>query len=306
MGITLVLFLHFAAVASQRSRIALTKLVPRNAEEVEADDVVLEPNNLIEQSKDDSKCTKAGYSSHDIRQDEYDLKSWRDGNPYSYSVRSGVTNKIKPCKSASSNARGIYTSHLVPCTFQFFQIPKEQPDDLPFFVMSTACFDTSPMQNQPPFEDYIVRWPDECLTDFVRCYSLKRDEYILLRHMCAKKEPFKFPEGATHVSVNCTEDQKEKQEQIKKWEADRKEDNHEDFYLKQHNETLKQHRQSQRELHMVLFGALAICLMACCFGFCFTYRYVVKPYLTATLKRSRSDSELSSLKANADDSEKGK
>ena len=158
------------------------------------------------------KCAAAGYHSSTFDRDEYERA--RGINP--------VAVHRKKCKHASSNARGIYTSHLVPCTFQFFQISKEQPDDLHPLAMSTACFDTSPMQNQPPFEDYIVRWPDECLTDFVRCYSLKRDEHILLRYMCAKKEPFKFPEGATHVSVNCTEDQKEKQERIKKQEADRK------------------------------------------------------------------------------------
>jgi len=307
LGGTLLLILRFAAAAAQTSRTGLTNVVPRNAQEVShavvamADHLESQQDSMTEEIRDDPKCTAAGYYSLRFEQDEYDLRSWE--NTF---IHRGINTDAaykKSCKSASANARGTYTSHLVPCTFRFFQIPSEQPGDLSHLVTSTACFDTSPMQNLPEFNDYIVKWPDECLADFVRCYDLKRDEKILLRYIC-KNGDLKFPEGATHVSVNCTEDQKEKQERIKSREADRDDDPNDPF-LKHNKEALKQERDSKREFHMVVLAVVFLFLFAGCFGFCFTYRYVVKPFLAATLKRSRSDSELSSLKANvAVDSEK--
>jgi len=107
------------------------------------------------------KCVAAGYHSYVLERDEYERRR---------GVNLDVA-KTKKCKSASVNPRGSYTSHLVPCTFQFFQIPNEQPGDLNDHIMSTACFDTSPMQNVPEIEDYIVNWPDECVAgnDSFRC-----------------------------------------------------------------------------------------------------------------------------------------
>ena len=66
---------------------------------------------------------------------------------------------------------------------------------------------------------------------------------------------------------------------------------------------LKHQQDSQREFYGVILFALGVCLLAGGISLCCTYRYVIRPYLTHSLKRSRSDPELAGLK-NAPDTEK--
>jgi hypothetical protein len=232
------------------------------------------------------KCDAKGYYSHVFEQDQWETQNW---NPRDYDYGEKAL-KTTHCKSADVNARGFYTSHLAPCTFKFYSIEKDNAKDLDAFTMSTACQDAKPMEGHAEPEEYVVKWPDECVGDFSRCYLLDRDESILLRHMC--KYDWKFPEGATHVSVDCTEDKQKKQEMSKNGKTGLS-----DPYLKHQQE-------SQREFYAVILLVVGICLLAGGISLCCTYRYVIRPYLTHSMKRSRSDPELASLKKTSD-AEKG-
>lgn len=239
-------------------------------------------------SQRDSKCKEAGFSLYD---DQWELNHWGDQirNPMST-----VSMKNHSCKSASINARGTYNSHLVPCTFKFYQIEKETDGDLGPFTMSTACQDATPMKGNDEIEEYVVKWPDECVADFNRCYMIERDEKILLRHIC--RYEWTLPEGATHVSVDCTADKEEKEERLKKKNKDDR---------KPFNPPIVEHKydyqKQRREYYAVQLFAIGFVLLVVCASLFCTYQYAVKPYLIMTadmmmnMKRSKSDSELNSL-----------
>jgi len=239
--------------------------------------------------EEDPKCRAAGFYSHSFEEDKYELERWQ--NEYRHDPLFATPSST--CKSATVNARGVYTSHLVPCTFQFHHSEIDE-NDLSPFVMSEACtLPTSIAPHNEPIESYVVRWPDECVADFSRCYILQRDKKILARHMC--KYDWKYPEGATHVSVDCTADKKEKKKRI----DNPSEQNINDPYMKQ---VWQQEERKRHELYAVLFAALLLCL---CAGFCFfgcAHRHVIQPYF-ATIKKSRSDPELKRLAEQ--DTEKG-
>jgi hypothetical protein len=54
-------------------------------------------------------------------------------------------------------------------------------------------------------KEYVTEWPDECVGDFRRCYSLEHHQSLLLDFLCLK-DYWHVPEGTTHMSVDCTED----------------------------------------------------------------------------------------------------
>ena len=57
-------------------------------------------------------------------------------------------------------------------------------------------------------QDYVHNWPDECVGDFRRCYSVKRDEKIFSARFCHKH--WTIPDGVTHIGVDCSADKKAK------------------------------------------------------------------------------------------------
>lgn len=232
------------------------------------------------------KCQDEGYYPRMKREESYELNEFYPSN---------VGLKKTPCSSPSVNARGFYTSHLVPCTFQFYQISKNKEEDLKLAnALSTVCFDnnTSPMEKVQASEYYIVKWEDECVGDFARCYQVERDEQILLKQICVYG--LVIPPGATHVTVDCTKDKLEKEKKIAE-KKEKGEDEYADPYTKlQH----KHEKETKREFYMFILVLVGTCLFAVCCSCCFTFRYIIQPYLmTAMMKRSRSETEFSRLNA---------
>jgi hypothetical protein len=210
-------------------------------------------------------------------EDSYRLESWDRFNSRDQRLTDA-------CKSATVNAHGIYTSNLKPCMIHFHQI---EDDTTSSPLLSSACSDSNVMKennNTLDLLDYVIKWPDQCVGDFQRCYSTSRDEAILLRHFCKTSHKFDLLKGATHVSVDCTADKAEKQQKIK----------NKDFDNDELDPFMANLRKSQRELYAFIAGIILVILA---FGFCCmccAYKYGVRPYL-ATIKRTKSDPELVTL-----------
>jgi hypothetical protein len=106
------------------------------------------------------------------------------------------------CTSQTSNARGRYTSTVAPCTFQFHKADEPQRElDLIQFHTSDLCSEDNAFLT---VREYVSEWPDECVGDFQRCYSLEHHRSVVWDLFCAKD--WEVPEGTTHVSVDCSQD----------------------------------------------------------------------------------------------------
>ena len=165
----------------------------------------------------------------------------------------------QPCSDPLSNARGQYTSTLAPCVVKFHNanIQREgrqtttasssNPDGGQNAVIDEAEFieyRTSDLCNDDnvivQIHEYVQAWPDECVGDFDRCYSLQHHFSLLCDFLCERQEDgystitggggaglfpspnqqqqspaspsfsyrphWELPEGTTHVSVTCTRD----------------------------------------------------------------------------------------------------
>jgi hypothetical protein len=106
------------------------------------------------------------------------------------------------CKTKTSNARGRYTSTVAPCTLQFHKADESQRElDLIQFHTSDLCSEDNAFLT---VREYVSEWPDECVGDFQRCYSLEHHRPVVWDFLCAKD--WEVPEGTTHVSVDCSKD----------------------------------------------------------------------------------------------------
>jgi hypothetical protein len=252
----------------------------------------------------DAKCIANGYNQYmfanevAFNHDNWDVQNLNANEKEKLlPANNNKKKKMSACKSPTSNTRGTYTSHLVPCTFQFHHVEKDdtRKSDL---TLSSACAKSNLVADHPdddPVEQYVALWPDECVGDYMRCYSVTTDQKILLRHFCKESHKWdgSLPTGTTHVSVDCTADKEKKRERVAKDpNADRQ-----DAYFAQ----ALRHR---RELFMFVIAIVAICLCACFVCLFCSYRYGIQPYL-ATLKRSKSDPELKGLVRAATDSGNG-
>jgi hypothetical protein len=227
----------------------------------------------------------------------------------------------KTCPSKTSNPRGTYTSNLNACTFRFHHIEQEDRSDP--LSLSSACSEanrvsagdsgagshgTTPLPPPlPPVEQYVVGWPDECVGDYQRCYSIVQDEQILLRHLCKNYHKGEdLPFGTTHVSVDCTEDKSLKKEQLSKtaaWGISTSSIYNDPFMQQEQARERKQ----IHEMFEFIFAMVAICLIACfaCLFCC--YRFGFRPYLAALKRggrhnnRRRMDDELEGLAKEEED-----
>jgi hypothetical protein len=189
------------------------------------------------------------------------------------------------CPSRTSNAHGTYTSRG-NCYFKFHKIHN---DIVPANRMSVACSDDNLVEGSDALTTDLVRhpvsaWPDACVGDYSRCYRLDHDEEKLLQLICSKK--LEVPEGATHLSVDCSADKTNLKEMLQRGELD------EDLIA---------------IVAALVFAAFCLCLLfveraivavlaitACAFfSLCMflVHRYAFKPY-SSSLKRSRSDPDL--------------
>lgn len=106
------------------------------------------------------------------------------------------------CTTQTSNARGRYTSTVSPCNFEFHKAAEHQRElDLIRFHTSDLCTSENSFLT---VQDYVENFPDECVADFQRCYSLEHHRSIIWDFLCTKG--WDIPEGTTHVSVDCTRD----------------------------------------------------------------------------------------------------
>jgi len=87
------------------------------------------------------------------------------------------------CGDAGENPRGKYSAKLAPCIFHFHQVPPEDENpNLSPFRLSTACADDNLVGGKEAglyvntVKEYVKMWPDDCVGDFQRCYSIPRDE----------------------------------------------------------------------------------------------------------------------------------
>lgn len=106
------------------------------------------------------------------------------------------------CTTQTSNARGRYTSTVSPCTFEFHKAEEHQRElDLIRFHTSDLCTSENSFLT---VHEYVENFPDECVADFQRCYSLEHHRSVIWDFLCAKA--WDIPEGTTHVSVDCRRD----------------------------------------------------------------------------------------------------
>lgn len=106
-----------------------------------------------------------------------------------------------PCSTRTSNARGKYHTSKAPCVFQFHKSSRPEIK-LIDFQTSDLCSEDDAFLT---VKEYINEgWPDECVGDFQRCYSLQHHQAILQNFLC--RHNWQVPEGTTHMSVDCTED----------------------------------------------------------------------------------------------------
>jgi hypothetical protein len=104
------------------------------------------------------------------------------------------------CSTETSNARGYYTTTRAPCIFQFHKSESEDVELIDYRT-SDLCSDDNGFLT---VKEYVTEWPDECVGDFRRCYSLEHHQAIMFDFLCL--QDWKAPEGTTHMSVDCTED----------------------------------------------------------------------------------------------------
>jgi hypothetical protein len=272
---------------------------------LEEDDAISDPQT--------DKCAAVDiYAQFNYQQEDEMLEQW-DAQNLNQNQRAKLD---KTCPSKTSNPRGTYTSNLNACTFRFHHI--EQDDRTDPLSLSTACSETNRVSTAgagshgatptplPPVEQYVVGWPDECVGDYQRCYSVVKDEQILLRHLCKNYHQGEdLPVGTTHVSVDCTEDKTLKKEQMSEtaaWGISTSSSIYGDNFIEQ---VQARQRKQIHEMFEFVFAMVAICLGACfaCLFCC--YRFGFRPYLAA-LKRGghhnrRMDDELEGLAKEEED-----
>ena len=166
------------------------------------------------------------------------------------------------CPSATTNVRGHYTSNYVPCDFSFH---KSDVDDRTEFSTATVCGDDNNLLPTATIQQDIRSWPDECVGDHARCYSLEQDKSIYLTFLCL--QDWTLPENTTHMSVNCTADK------VALLQAQQPRD-HDDVYAEEDREMMR----NLQVFGFTMLGLLTLtCLICCVFG----YFWIVKPYTKA-------------------------
>jgi hypothetical protein len=252
------------------------------------------------------ECERNGYYRGNSNYDDL-MNFGMYGGMGETEVKDKIEEFAKPfCKTAESNPRQTYTSKDV-CTLKFHTIIEKEV--IPDGYLSTACTDKNVVESlkaymidDPPQEN-IVSWPDACVGDFLRCYDVKRDRSILLRHMCTAETILKkdLPEGTTHVSVDCREDKKKKLKWMKEFFSSKKDVGMSDLDLDPYT------RQRKQEAHdLYTFITSLVIALALGAGVCLTlvYRYAVAPYIRALKSKNVSsddsmngDSELVPIRA---------
>ena len=193
------------------------------------------------------------------------------------------------CQSATENTRGSYTAQVRPCAFTFH---KSDQDDWSPFATSSMCTDDNTVLSAPVME-YVDQWPDECVGNFARCYSVEKDQDIFRVFAC--QHDWTFPEGTTHLRVNCTANT-EVVQMIATANADGR---YEDPYMKEEQRTL-------HEMEVVAIVISLIFVLGCCGCVYCAYRFIVLPYresTDSTAMREQSAALVPDVTENGDEEE---
>jgi hypothetical protein len=208
-----------------------------------------------------------GYSYGENEAGLYDVEAFGSRDKYKLAVA---------CDSAADNTRGFYTTALKPCVFTFHKCDK---DDGTGFQASTVCSEKNRI-NKETIKEYVGVWPDECVGDFSRCYSVDRDESIFANFFCKTKPNWKIPEDTTHIGVSCIEDK-----QAKIAQNANKTNGGDDFFERQNAAWQKQFSMKidKEEAHMRHLEIIAVVSFVLSFSACLiivkcAYTWLLRPY----------------------------
>lgn len=194
----------------------------------------------------------------------------RKEDGYARSEFRSITAHLKLCDSATGSIRGHYTSNYRACDFAFH---KSSVDDRTDFSAATVCEDTNKVLSTS-VQQYVSLWPDECVGDYSRCYSVDQDRAVYLKFFC--DQGWDLPEGTTHISVNCLFD--------KDVSISDAQQNTDFSYLEGQREIIRR----MEIVAFVLLGFMSLmCLLCCLFGHC----WIVRPYVAAMRATATSEAE---------------
>jgi hypothetical protein len=193
------------------------------------------------------------------------------------------------CSDRLSNARGVYTSTHAPCTIKFHSITQFQREgeekEVEFidYRTSNLCHSDNVIVE---IKEYLENFPDECVGDFDRCYSLEHHSKYLYPYLCLPEENnlpsteallnaisyqprWELPPGTTHVSVDCTADRGATREEIES----------------RYEEARKHNREARREeIGMKLFNWVLVFLSSLAFVYALSH-VIVTPLVTLAASR---------------------
>mmetsp|Transcript_24030 Transcript_24030/g.39742 ORF Transcript_24030/g.39742 Transcript_24030/m.39742 type:complete len:262 (+) Transcript_24030:180-965(+) len=188
------------------------------------------------------------------------------------------------CDSPSDNTRGYYTAHTAPCTFSFHSAEQPSGNNLGFH-QTTVCSDEN-MIGLDSVLEYVKHWKDECVGDFARCYSVERDEEIFLEFVCKKR--WNFPDGTTHISVNCQRDKEVKKLAAAKYQDQFRDDLMVDKEMDRQEEMLDKEIRQREIAVLFLLSFMSVVVLLCCYS---AHRWFAVPYKQFLESRNHQEVE---------------
>jgi hypothetical protein len=219
------------------------------------------PSNTIVSSKENKY--NAVYVAK-IRQAWYDT------------YNNGAASMPRACTDPASNPRGVYSANLAPCRLQFHKISQDGDTSSSLHELSTACSDENLVEKSATrrtwssLYEYVNNWPDECVASFTRCYSVAKDERIFINEAC--RHGLVFPEGTTHVSLDCSQDNAYKRDAIARennnnsnMDTTTAEENNDPYdYLRQAAQQILSKNDEIREIHEMKMAFFFIVVVNWC------------------------------------------
>jgi hypothetical protein len=202
------------------------------------------------------------------------LDDLRSINPHEKSILgadgpSPAPSPALACDQETSNARGHYTSTMTPCLFYFHAAAKDAIEmDFIEFHTSDLCTEGNAIGGTSmAIKEYVDLWPDECVGDFARCYSMLEHQNVFLEFMCAKE--WQVPEGTTHISVDCSLDRELEFAATKR----------ERYGL------IQEKNEKRRNTYELKLANLVIVFFSCVVGILLISQLIVKPFRFTLLAR---------------------
>jgi hypothetical protein len=202
----------------------------------------------------------------------------------------------KNCSDASETARGEYFASS-DCTFTFHKI--EEDEQWSDQVLTTACSDANILHEtlkdgtsrNSTFQMQPSPFPDQCVKNFRRCYSIDHDWKSFLAVFCQNFRA--IPNEATHLSVDCTKDFYQELQTNRSIRADPFAGARVEYQGEQHKKDLEVIDVVATRAEKIVFGLSVLVLVSCfvCAGA--FYLLVVRPYqqsqlLDSGLRRRRT------------------